>query len=120
MSKSRTVILSATLLLMAGCDTSVADGQRIVRQDSSGVEIVLNTGSDKHLPWDVELQWSIGGAEDARITLSQLKPHQLAMDHRGKVSLVDVADLQVIVVDWHGEVDYRFGQRGPGPGEWFS
>ena len=104
--------------LLIACDSSSAGGSEApMQQDSAGISVVSNSGSDRPLAWATSRLWSIGGVHDSSVTLTRVERGYIAADTAGRVYLLDEGSRQVLRLTDRGRVEARIGRGGDGPGE---
>lgn len=104
-------------LLLPGCTNPRAEEARATRTDSSGVEIVTATATDRPLGWTFEPVITIGGADRAADAFYQVPAHGLAFDREGRIHILDAGNRRVLIFDRNGELVRAVGGPGDGPGE---
>lgn len=106
-----------TIALVVACETGSPVPDGAVRTDSADIEIVVNTGEDRVLPWRFEPVWSAGGVDDERLMLPELDAHEVAAGPDGRVYVLDGSASRVLVFSPRGELVDTLGGEGAGPGE---
>jgi len=117
MSLSAIAVLAAvTAVALGGC-SSEAGAPRVTRSDSAGMEIVLSTGDDTLLPWELEPLFSLGGAAAGPETFHSVVVSSVDVDAQGRIFVLDRRDHRVVAFDSQGEFLLEMGGEGGGPGE---
>jgi hypothetical protein len=111
-------IAAATLPLTACGRTAEAEGPRVERTDSAGVEIVRTLGvADVPLAWRFAPVRTLGGAEEGPEAFFQVAPAGLDVDAAGNLYVLDYGSHRVVVFDAEGRHLRSLGRKGGGPGE---
>jgi|GEM_PF-5313173 len=75
------------------------------------------SGADRQLSWRIEHVWSVGGATDNAISLSDVEPFQVASNGVDEIYVLDRMSSRVFALDLQGAVIDTLGMKGSGPGE---
>lgn len=112
----RTLTLAVLLapLLLAACG---GDGHRVVRQDSAGVKIVRNPGTDRPLDWSFARTAVLGGEPEGPESFTSVSPAAVDVDASGRLYVLDRDAFRVVVYDSALSVLRTLGGQGEGPGE---
>lgn len=78
--------------------------------------VVVGPASDVPLKWTLTREWSVGGAEDQDLVLTQLWAKDLAVDG-DRLFVNDRAEWRVVVYGADGKRRGSIGRKGEGPGE---
>lgn len=109
------------LLLVAGllAACTKAPTSDAVRADSAGIEIVTNTGTDRILPWPVEVSDTLYDPATDTLLQGEARMLNVAADLRGRVAYADggFSDRRVLRTGGDGAL-HQVGRRGGGPGEY--
>lgn len=115
--KRRLMLLACFTCLVTGCGGGAADHDAPVRSDSAGIEIVLNTASDRLLDWTFHELWRVGGAPDGPEAFYRVERAKVAVDGRGHLYVLDAENVRVAEFSGDGTPLRTFGSEGGGPGE---
>ena len=105
------LVLGATLA--GGCATdggSRAPAASVT--DSAGIAIVTSSAPDSVI--EPTLVWSVGGSDDGN---PLLQVTDLAVTGAGVLLVANSGSAEVLAYDATGALEWRFGRRGAGPGE---
>lgn len=106
----------AALLILAFAVLS--PGGLAARQaERSSAPVVRNPGADTRLAWRLDSLWTIGGASDRRLTLSDRRTVRVAAHPGLGILLLDGAGPKVYRLSADGAILDSLGRRGGGPGE---
>jgi hypothetical protein len=108
------------LTLLAACSPDPAANNAETHSDSAGIHIVSHEGLDRVLPWTFAPVWSLGGASDDRLPLSELGAHHLSVGTGGHLAVLDEAGHRVLMFSSDGQWLRTIGREGGGPGELVS
>ncbi len=115
--------LTFPLLLFAASATGCAlmdAANRTVRSDSSGVELVVSSATDRPLTWKFERLHVLGGKEEGVEAFYRVWPNSVGADRQGNLYVLDASAHRVIVFGPGGKVLRTLGAMGGGPGEFRS
>jgi hypothetical protein len=113
----RLILLTCFTFLVSGCGGGAADHDAPVRNDSAGIEIVLNTASDRPLDWTFRESWRVGGAADGPEAFYRVERAKVAVDGRGHLYVLDAENVRVAEFSADGTPLRTLGSEGGGPGE---
>lgn len=104
-------VLVLTLALFAPGRLAAQQAER------SSAPIIRNPGADTRLAWRLDSLWTIGGANDGRVTLSDQRTVRVAAHPALGILLLDGAGPKVYRLSADGAILDSLGRRGGGPGE---
>jgi len=103
-------------LLAAACSGAEAAGD-VTRTDSAGVEIVMNHGETRALPWLFTAGVRIGGADTGAASFWDVSSFGVATDTAGRIFVLDRQNFRIAAFDRGGRTLWTAGGEGKGPGE---
>src|SRR6478609_10265628 len=74
-------------------------------------------GADRPLDLRLTREWSIGGSQDHRLSLTQLFPFQIGASAAGDLFVLGYKERRIYVITSEGQVTDSIGRQGEGPGE---
>jgi hypothetical protein len=105
------------ILLLAACGR--ADPTTAIRTDSAGVEIVMNSGSDRPLAWPVTAMDTLFDPASDTTLQGEARALRVRVDAGGRLFFIDgpSMDRRFLRRDLDGAIR-QIGRKGDGPGEY--
>jgi len=109
------LLLAAPLLTACGEKPATETGA--TRTDSAGVTFVSNTGTDRPLPWRLEVALRIGSPTDPDQEFYGLDDYSVGFGPNGQIYVLDKGNYRIRTYDESGRLLRTIGRKGGGPGE---
>ena len=97
--------------------TGGQDSSVIERADSAGVQIVLSSGSDRVLDWQLHRLFALGGSDQGPESFFRVSPQLVGADAGGNLFVLDPQNARIVTFDTDGHFVRSMGGTGGGPGE---
>lgn len=110
-------LLSSILAVMAAACGGDGGASDVTRTDSAGVEIVMNGGDTRTLPWSFTPTVRIGGADTGAASFWNVSSGGIATDTAGRIFVLDRQNFRIAAFTPDGHALWTAGGEGKGPGE---
>ena len=114
--KNRLAVLTA-LFALSSCQVSGGPTGESIRTDSAGVEIIVNSGTDRPLDWQLDRVLSLGGVDEGPESFFRVRRGGILFGPTGSIHVLDGGNQRIQVFSSDGTFLHSVGGPGMGPGE---
>ena len=107
----------AIAIAVLACVDDGTVGDKTLRSDSAGIELVASSSGDRSLLWEFEPILELGGADDGAESFFSVPRAGVAFGPAGQIVVLDAGNKHVRVFSESGDFVRTIGREGEGPGE---
>lgn len=113
----RVLVACALSLAMTACAGEAPQQEGVVRSDSAGVRIIVNTGADKPLAWQLDSVDVLRDSLGEPWLFTRVSTRTVITDRAGRSYVLEPTERTIRRFGRDGRYEMSIGRQGGGPGE---